>query len=160
MDPTTDPRCPKCLQDNQTLEHWVLECPATLSTRQPIFGDTNTVLTDNPIKAIELAKRCLWTRFGSHAEKEEDNTFVNTYLSHKIDIFITLQQQLQHPQTLTIHQLSQSIISSNPSNPTPSSNYTLSPNTNPSSKPTSSCTNRAYRRSNQVFQSLPTIQSR
>ena len=61
MDPTTDPRCPKCLQDNQTLKHWLLECPATLSTRQSIFGDTNTelsVLTDDPIKAIELAKRC------------------------------------------------------------------------------------------------------
>ena len=62
MDPTTDPRCPKCFQDNQTLEHWLLECPATLRTRQSIFGDTNTelsVLTDDPIKAIELAKRCL-----------------------------------------------------------------------------------------------------
>ena len=59
MDPTTDPGCPKCLQDNQTLEHWLLECPPTLSTRQSIFGDTNTelsVLTDDP---IELAKRCL-----------------------------------------------------------------------------------------------------
>ena len=31
MDPTTDPRCPKCFQDNQTLEHWLLECPATLT---------------------------------------------------------------------------------------------------------------------------------
>ena len=62
MDPTTDPGCPKCLQDNQTMEHWLLESPATLSTRQSIFGDTNTklsVLTDLQIKAIELAKRCL-----------------------------------------------------------------------------------------------------
>ena len=62
MRPTTDPRCPKCFQYNQTLEHWLLECPATLRTRQSIFGDTNTelsVLTDDPIKAIELAKRCL-----------------------------------------------------------------------------------------------------
>ena len=40
---------------------------------------------------------------------------MNTQLSHELDNLITLQQQLQYPQTLTIHQLSLSIISSNPS---------------------------------------------
>ena len=74
-----------------------------------------------------------------------NNSSVNTEISHELDNFITLQQQLQHSQTITIHQLSQSIKSSNPSTPTPSSNYIPSPNPNPSSNPSSSSTNRAYR---------------
>ena len=58
--------------------------------------------------------------------------------------FITLQQELQHLQTLTIHQFSRSLTSSNPSTPTPSSTYT--PSQNPTSPSTpSSNTNRAYR---------------
>ena len=47
----------------------------------------------------------------------------HTQISNELDNFITLQQQLQHPQTLAIHQLSRSLTSSNPSTPTPSSNY-------------------------------------
>ena len=51
---------------------------------------------------------------------------------------------MQHPQTLTIHQLSRSITSSNPSTPTPSSSYKPSQNPTPSSTHSPS-TNRAYR---------------
>ena len=51
------------------------------------------------------------------SETSDNNSSVNTQISHELDDFITLQQQLQHPQTLTIHQLSQSIISSNTINP-------------------------------------------
>ena len=72
------------------------------------------------------------------------NSAVNTQISHELDNFITLQQQLQQPQTLTIHQLSQSIIPSNPSTPSPSSHYTPLQNPTSSSTPSSS-TNRAYR---------------
>ena len=75
------------------------------------------------------------------SEPSDNNSSENTQISHELDNFITLQQQLQHPQTLTIHQLTQSIISSNPSTPTPSSNYAPSPNTAPSSNPSSCSTN-------------------
>ena len=44
-------------------------------------------------------------------------------ISHELDNFITLQQQMQHPQTLTIHRLSRSLTSPNQSTPTPSSTY-------------------------------------
>ena len=76
------------------------------------------------------------------SEPSDNNDSDHTQISHELDEFITLQQQLQHSQT--IHQLSQSITSSNPSTPTPSSNYTPSQNPTSSTTPSSS-TNRAYR---------------
>ena len=87
-------------------------------------------------------------------EPSDNNDQDNTQISHEIDNFITLQQQLQHPQTLTIHQLSRSITSSNPSTPTPSSNYTPSQNPTSSSTPSSS-TNRAYQTFKRKFPSTP-----
>ena len=54
------------------------------------------------------------------SEPSDNNSSVNTQLSHELDNFITLQQKLQQPQTLTIHQLSQPIISSISSTPYPS----------------------------------------
>ena len=62
--------------------------------------------------------------------------------------------QISHPQTLTIYQLSHSIISSNPSIPTPSSHYTPSQNPTSSSTPSSS-TNRAYRTFKRKFPKTP-----
>ena len=65
------------------------------------------------------------------SELSDNNGSVNTQISNELDNFITLQQQFQRPQILTIHQLSQSITLSNPSTPTPSSNPT--PSTSPTS---------------------------
>ena len=39
----------------------------------------------------------------------DNNSSVNTQISHELDNFITHQRQLQHTQTLAIHQISQSI---------------------------------------------------
>ena len=47
-------------------------------------------------------------------------------ISQELDNFITLQQQLIHPNTLTINQTSSTIESSDPPTPTPSSAYTAS----------------------------------
>ena len=88
------------------------------------------------------------------SEPSDNNDQDNTQISHKLDNYITLQQQLQHPQTLTIQQLSQSITSSNPSSPTPSANYTPSQNPTFSSTPSSS-TNRAYRTFKRKFPNNP-----
>ena len=61
---------------------------------------------------------------------------------------------MQHPQTLTIHQLSRSLTSPNPSTPTPSSTYT--PSQNPTSTSTSfSSTNRGYRTFKRKFPNTP-----
>ena len=77
------------------------------------------------------------------SEPSDNNDQDHTQLSHELDIFITLQQQMQHPQTLIIHQLSRSLTSPNPSTPTSSSTYTHSQNSTSPSTP-SSRTNRAY----------------
>ena len=87
-------------------------------------------------------------------EPSDINDSENTLISYELDNFITLQQQLQHPQTLTIHQLLQSITSSNPSTPTPSSHYTSSQNPTPSSTPSSSTT-RAYQTFKSKFPNTP-----
>ena len=87
-------------------------------------------------------------------EPSENNDQDHTKISHELDNFITLQQQLQHPQTLTIHQLSRSLTSSNPSTPTPSSTYTPSQNPTSTSTPSSS-TNRAYPTIKRKFPNTP-----
>ena len=78
----------------------------------------------------------------------------NTQISHELDNFITIQQQLQHPQALTIHQLSRYLTSPNPSTPTLSSTYTPSQNPTSPSTPYSS-TNRAYRTFKRKFPNTP-----
>ena len=78
------------------------------------------------------------------SEPSDNNDEDHTQISHELDKSVTLQQQLQHPQTLTIHQLSRSLKASNPSTTTPSSTYTPSQNPTSPSTPSSS-TNRAYR---------------
>ena len=58
---------------------------------------------------------------------------------------MTLQQQLTYPHTLTIHQLSSTVTSSNPPTPTALSDYTPSLAQSSTSTGTSTSTNRAYR---------------
>ena len=50
------------------------------------------------------------------SDSPDHSSLVDTELENKLDNFITLQQQLQHPNTLTIHHLSQTITSSESSN--------------------------------------------
>ena len=61
-----------------------------------------------------------------HSDRSYNNSLDTPQISQELDNFITLQQQLIHPNTLTIHQLSSTITSSNPPTPTPSSAYTPS----------------------------------
>ena len=56
-----------------------------------------------------------------HSDISYNNSPDTPQISQKLDNFIILQQQLIHPNTLTIHQLSSTIESSNPPTPTPSS---------------------------------------
>ena len=116
--------------------------PSTFS--QPPFQPIHSQVKIEPPSPPSPISTVVPTFSPLTSEPSDNNSSMNTQLSHELVNFITLQQQLQHPQTLTIHQLSQSIISSSPSTPTPSSNYT--PLQNPTSPSTpSSSTNRAYR---------------
>ena len=80
-----------------------------------------------------------------HSDRSYNNSPDTPQLSQELDNFITLQQQLIHPNTLTIHQLSSTIESSNPPTPTTYSAYTASLAQSSTSTETSSSTNRAYR---------------
>ena len=38
LDPDVDPTCPKCCLADQTLEHWLLDCPGTSAMKFELFG--------------------------------------------------------------------------------------------------------------------------
>ena len=83
------------------------------------------------------------------------NNSDNIQISEELDNFITLQQQLTHPHTLTIHQLSSTVTSSNPPTPTPSSAYTPSFAQSSTFTETPTSTKRAYRTFKQKFPNHP-----
>ena len=78
-------------------------------------------------------------------ERSNNNSPETTQISHELINLITLQQQIQHPQSLIFHQLSSNITSSKPPTATPSSDYTTSLAQSSTSTHSSSTTNRAYR---------------
>ena len=98
----------------------------------------------------------LTTTYSPFRNECSNNSFPdNTQISYELNNLITLKQQLQHPQTLTIHQQSSSITSSNPATTTPSSDYTPSQAQSSISNQSSSSTNRSYRSSKKKFPKHP-----
>ena len=62
INPAESPSCPRCEEANETVEHWLVDCPGTLAARQEIFGRTTvelSILTEDPEGAVALAKRTL-----------------------------------------------------------------------------------------------------
>ena len=90
-----------------------------------------------------------------HSDRSYNNSPDTPQISQELDNFITLQQQLIHPNTLTIHQLSSTITSSNPSTPTPSSAYTPSLAQSSTPTETATSTHRAYRTFKRKFPNHP-----
>ena len=90
-----------------------------------------------------------------HSDRSHNNSPDTIQIFAELDNFITLQQQLIHPQTLTIQQLSSTITSSNPPTPTPSSAYTPSLAQSSTSTETPTSTNRAYRTFKRKFPNHP-----
>ena len=131
--------------DIETPDEFANSEPSQSTFSQPTFQPLHSQLTFEPPSTPSPISNETPTFSPLTSEPSGNNSSVNTQISHELDNFITLQQQLQHPQTLTIHHFSQSIISSNPSIPTPSSNYPPSPYPTFSSNPSSSSTSRAYR---------------
>ena len=90
-----------------------------------------------------------------NSDRSHNNSPDNKQISEELDNFITLKQQLTYPHTLTIHQLSSTITSSNPPTPTPSSAYTPSLAQSSTSTETPTRTNRAYRTFQRKFPNHP-----
>ena len=119
--------------------------PSPSAFSQPPFQPLHAQVEIEPLSPASPISHVTPTYSPLSSESYDNNDQDHTQLSLELDNFITLQQQMQHPQTLTIHQLSRSLTSANPpSTPTPSSTYTQSQNPTSPSTPSSS-TNRAYR---------------
>ena len=88
-------------------------------------------------------------------ERSTNNSPNNIQISEELANFITLQQQLLSPHTLTIHQLSSTITSSYPPTPTPISDYTPSLAHSSTSTESSNSNNCAYRTFKRKFPNHP-----
>ena len=62
-DKTTDPSCPLCNNGPHNLEHWLLQCPGTLSKRRELLGPDHLgrldVLCSHPTEVVALAMSTL-----------------------------------------------------------------------------------------------------
>ena len=113
--------------------------------------------TNNPLPPISTpsyASQVTPTYSPFHSDRSS-NSPDTPQISQELDNFITLQQQLIHPNTLTINQISSTIESSNPPTPTPSSAYTASLAQSSTSTESSNSTNRAYRTFKRKFPNHP-----
>ena len=121
---------------------------------QPIPSNNSLPSVSTPSYASQVTP----TYSPLHSDRSNNNSPDTPQISQELDNFITLQQQLIHPNTLTIHQLSSKIEFSNPPTPTPSSAYTASLAQSTTSTETPSSTNRDYRtfkRNSRVTHSRP-----
>ena len=63
IDGDVSSKCPRCNEEDHTVEHWFLKCPGTLQARQDIFGGDEDYglhyLTKHPARSLALARRTL-----------------------------------------------------------------------------------------------------
>ena len=113
--------------------------------------------TNNPLPSVSTpsyASQVTPTYSPFHSDRSS-NSPDTPQISQELDNFITLQQQLIHPNTLTINQISSTVESSNPPTPTPSSAYSASLAQSSTSTESSKSTNRAYRTFKRKFPNHP-----
>ena len=125
--------------------------PSTFSQPSP------STIAKPPFQPIQSQNQCASPSTPSHVsqvtptystfttERSTNNSSDNTQYSCEPNNLIKLQQQIQHPHTPTFHQLSSTKTSSNPSTPTPTSDYTPSLAQSSISTQSSSSANRACR---------------
>ena len=112
---------------------------------------------NNPLPSISTpsyASQATPTYSSFHSDRSSNSPDI-PQISQELDNFITLQQQLLHPKTPTINQISSKIESSNPPTPTPSSVYSASLAQSSTSTESSNSTNRAYRTFKRKFPNHP-----
>ena len=62
IDNTKSPTCSKCGEEDETVIHWLLKCPATIMKRISIFGNSILslgTLTEHPEKVLTFARATL-----------------------------------------------------------------------------------------------------
>ena len=58
IDPSKSATCPRCNEEEETVAHWI-RCPATIRTREEIFGKSDVnldVISTNPTETLAFAK--------------------------------------------------------------------------------------------------------
>ena len=120
----------------------------------PLFQPIPTNNPLPPISTPSYASQVTPTYSPFHSDRSS-NSPDTPQISQELDNFITLQQQLIHPNTLTINQISSTIESSNTPTPTPSSAYTASLAQSSTSTESLTSTNRAYRTFKRKFPNHP-----
>ena len=113
---------------------------------------------NNPLPSVSTpsyASQVTPTFSSFHSDRSSNNSPDTPQISQELDNFITLQQQLIHPNILTINQISSTIESSNPPTPTPSSAYTASLAQSSKTSESSNSTHRAYRTFKRKFPNHP-----
>ena len=117
-----------------------LETPNEFADSEPspsIFSQLNPLIfSKTPFRPIHSQTLRLSPSTPSHSSQatptyspftidhSPNNSPDTTQFSDELNNYITLQQQIQNPHTLTVRQLSSTITSSNPPTPTPTSDYT------------------------------------
>ena len=111
--------------DLETPDEFAYSEPSPSTFSQPPFRPIHSQAKSEYPSALSHISQVTLTYSSFTNERSNKNSPDNTHISYELNNLITLQQQVQHPQTLAIHQLSSTITSSNPPTPTPSSDYTL-----------------------------------
>ena len=134
--------------------HPIIFKPTPQFFQNPLFNQSHQ---NNPLPSISTpsyASQVTPTYSSFHSDRSSNSPDI-PQISQELDNFITLQQQLLHPNTLTINQISSTIESSNPPTPTPSSAYTASLAQSSTSTESSNSTYRAYRTFKRKFPNHP-----
>ena len=121
---------------------------------QPPFQPINASQPLPSLSTHSYASQVTPTYTPSLSDRSTNNSPDIPQISSELDNYITLQQQIVHPSTLTIHHIS-SISTSGPPTPTPLSDYTPSLAQSSTSTETSTSTNRAYRTFKRKFPNHP-----
>ena len=141
--------------DFKTPDEFANSEPSPSKFSQPPFRPIQSQFKNDSPSTISHVSQATPTYSPFTNERSNNNSSETTQISHDLNNLKTLQQQLQHPHTLTIHQLSSNITPSNPPTPTPSSDYTPSLAQSSTSTHSSSTTNRAYRTFKRKFRNHP-----
>ena len=97
---------------------------SNFQTNSSIFSKTpfQPIPPNNPLPSVSTpsyASQVTPTYSPLHSDRSSNNSPDAPQISQELDNFITLQQQLIHPNLLTIHQIPSTIESSNPPTPNP-----------------------------------------
>ena len=103
--------------DIETLDEFQNSEPSTSTFSQPPFRPLRTPTSNEPSPAPSSHTDATLILSPMTSDPPDPPSPVNEELENLLDNFITLQQQLQNPNTIKIHHLLQSITSSESSNP-------------------------------------------